>query len=145
MVAAVLCACSGGGTNGAGGGSGGGTGGGTGGGSVAGTVTADLRDVERAGEGLFSTTFGTFPARTPDWGRAAMVQTILKTVWGRTKSANPTYPSAQVAAVDKAIVDLDAAITAMDQKKATFAANAVGLAMPELFDFFHPDAPFGVR
>ena len=109
-----------------------------------GVVPADLRDVERAGEGLFATTFGEFPARSPNWGRATSVQGILKEVWGRTKTANPTYPAAQVTALDKAIVDLDAAIAAMDQKKATFAANAVGLAVPELFAFFHPDAPIEV-
>jgi hypothetical protein len=32
----------------------------------------------------------------------------------------------------------------MDQKKAAYAANKVGLACPELFDFYHPDSPKGV-
>ena len=110
----------------------------------AGVVPADMRDVEREGEGLVTTTFGEYPARTPDWGRAASVLDLLKQVWGRAKAATPGLPAAQVKAVDGAIAALDQALPAKDQQKAVYAANAVGLACPELFDYFHPDAPAGV-
>lgn len=109
-----------------------------------GIVPADLRDVERDGEGLVTTTFGSYPDYAPEWTRAASVLGLLKQVWNRGKAANPGLPAAQVAMVDAAIVDLDAGITAKDQKKAALAANRVGLACPELFDYFHPDAPGGV-
>ena len=39
---------------------------------------------------------------------------------------------------------LDQAIPAKDQQRAVYAANAVGLACPELFDFFRSDAPAGI-
>lgn len=109
-----------------------------------GIVPADLRDVERAGEGLVSTTFGTNGMRAPAWGRAATVAGILKQVWGRTKAACPDLAQSATAAstrVDTAIATLDAAIATQDQKKAVYAANDVGLACPDLFDYFHPDAP----
>jgi hypothetical protein len=109
-----------------------------------GTVPADLRDVERDGEGLVNTTFGAFPDRKPDWTRAGGVLSLLKQVWGRAKAATPGLPAAQVKMVDDAITALDAAIVAQDQKKAAYASNAVGLACPELFDYFHPEAPKGV-
>ncbi len=105
-----------------------------------GIVPADLRDTERAGEGLVTTTFGAYPDRTPSWTRAQSVNDILKTVWGRQKLACPGFPSAPVQAVDAAIVALDQSIAAKDQAKAVQASNAVGLAMPDLFDYFHPDA-----
>ena len=70
-----------------------------------------------------------------------MVQGILKTVWGRARAANPGFPPGPVDEVDAAIVKLDAAIAAKQQQQAAYAANAVGLAMPDLFDSFHPDAP----
>ena len=69
---------------------------------------------------------------------------LLKQVWSRGKAANPGMPAAQVKMIDDAIVALSAGIAAKDQEKAAYAANAVGLAVPELFDFFHPDAPIGV-
>ena len=106
-----------------------------------GTVPADLRDVERAGEGLVSTTFGTAMDRTPAWDRAATVNSILKQVWARGKTACPNLPATSVTMVDGAITLLDSAIAAKDQKKAAYAANSVGLACPDLFDYFHPDAP----
>jgi hypothetical protein len=109
-----------------------------------GVVPADMRDVEREGEGLVTTTFGDLPARTPDWMRAAGVLSLLKQVWARAKSATPGLPSAQVTVVDGAIATLDKAIPAHDQQTAAYAANAVGLACPELFAFFHPDSPIGV-
>ena len=112
--------------------------------TTAGIVPADLRDVERDGEGLVTTTFGSYPDHKPEWTRAGSVLGLLKQVWTRAKAANPGLPAAQVAMVDKAIVDLDAGIAAKDQKKAALAANVVGLACPELFDFFHPDAPQGI-
>jgi hypothetical protein len=115
-----------------------------GGGSAAGVVPADLRDVERDGEGLVSTTFGNYPDRTADWTRAASVLSLLQQVWVRGKAANPAMPAAQVKMVDDAIVALGAGIGAKDQEKAAYAANAVGLAVPEIFDSFHPDAPIGV-
>ena len=118
--------------------------GGDGGTTTAGIVPPDLRDVERDGEGLVTTTFGTFPDRKPDWTRAGSVLSLLKQVWGRGKSANAGLPSAQVKMLDDAIAKLDVAIAAKDQKGATYASNQVGLAVPELFDFFHPDAPPGV-
>src|SRR5258706_2823409 len=114
---------------------------GGGGKQAAGVVPADLRDVERAGEGLVTTTFGAFPDRAPSWGRARTVLSILKTVWTKAKAATPALPSVQTGRVDAAIAALDTAITAQAQKDAVIAANAVGLAVPELFDFFHPDAP----
>ena len=115
-----------------------------GGGTTVGVVPADLRDVERDGEGLVSTTFGNFPERTADWTRAASVLSLLEQVWVRGKAANPGMPAAQVKMIDDAIVALSAGIAAKDQAKAAYAANAVGLAVPELFDSFHPDAPIGV-
>lgn len=110
----------------------------------AGVVPADLRDVERDGEGLVATTFGPYPARTPDWTRAAGVLSLLEQVWTRAKSATPDLPSAQVQAIDQAIAALHQAIPAKDQQSAVYASNAIGLAVPELFDFFHPNAPIGV-
>ena len=109
-----------------------------------GVVLADLRDVERAGEGLVSTTFGEAPTRTAAWDRAGTVLGILKQVWGRTKTACPDLAVSVSGAskeVDDAIVVLDAAVAAKDQKKAVFAANRVGLACPDLFDYFHAVAP----
>jgi len=100
-----------------------------------------MRDVERAGEGLVSATFGTFPDRMPDWPRAAQVESILKTVWTNSKAATPGLPAAQVKMVDDAIAKLDAAIASHTQKDAAYASNAVGLAVPELFQHFNPDAP----
>ena len=117
---------------------------GDGGVHASGIVPPDLRDVERDGEGLFSTTFGPFPDRTPDWARAAGVLSLLKTVWARGKAANPDMPSAQVRMIDDAVAALDKAIPAKDQKSAVFASNQIGLACPELFDYFHEEAPIGV-
>ena len=110
----------------------------------AGIVPADLRDVERDGEGLVSTTFGPFPDRTPSWDRAAGVLVLLKQVWNRGKTANPNMPAAQVKMIDDAVATLDKAIVAKDQQSAAYASNAIGLAVPELFDSFRPDAPIGV-
>jgi hypothetical protein len=107
-------------------------------------VPADLRDVERDGEGLVTTTLGSFPDYKPEWARASSVLGLLKQVWSRAKTANPGLPAAQVTMVDTAISQLDAGIAAKDQQKAAQAANQVGLACPELFDYFHPDAPQGV-
>jgi len=112
--------------------------------STAGTVPADMRDVERDGEGLVVTTFGAYPDRVPDWVRAGSVLALLKQVWARSKVANPGLPAVQVKAIDDAIATLDQAIGAKDQAAAAYASNSVGLAVPELFDFFHPDAPIGV-
>jgi hypothetical protein len=109
-----------------------------------GEVPADMRDVEREGEGLVNTTFGAAPDREADWAHSTTVLMLLKQVWGRSKTTTPGLPAAQVKMVDDAIVALDAAIVAMDQKAAVYAANKVGLACPELFDYFHPDAPKGV-
>ena len=109
-----------------------------------GVVPADMRDVERDGEGLVVTTFGAFPDRVPDWSRAGSVLGLLKEVWSRSKTANPDLPAAESRSVDEAITSLDTAIAAKDQKAAAYASNQVGLAVPKLFDFFHPDAPFGV-
>ena len=109
--------------------------------SGSGVVPPDLRDVERAGEGLVSATFGAYPDRVPDWSRAAQVETILKTVWTKTKAATPDLPAAQRTQMDDAIAALDIAIPAMNQRAAAFAANEVGLAVPPLFAHFHPDAP----
>jgi hypothetical protein len=110
----------------------------------AGVVPADLRDVERDGEGLVVTTFGDYPDRSPDWQRAAAVLDLLKAVWKRSKAATPTLPSEPSAAVDQAISDLDVAISAQDQQAATYAANAIGLAVPPLFDYFHSNAPIEI-
>lgn len=109
-----------------------------------GVVPADLRDVERDGEGLVTTTFGSYPDYVPEWTRAAAVLGLLKQVWNRGKAANPGLPAPQVMMMETAIAELDVGIAAKDQKKAALAANAVGLAVPELFDYFHPDAPAGV-
>jgi hypothetical protein len=106
-----------------------------------GVVAADMRDVERDGEGLVSTTFGEAPARKAEWTRAAMVLSLLKTVWGKAKAASPGLPAMQVKMVDDAVARLDMAIPNLNQKDAVIAANEVGLAVPELFDYFHPDAP----
>src|SRR5882672_7333730 len=109
-----------------------------------GVVPADLRDVERDGEGLVRTTFGDYPDRMPDWMRAGSVLSLLKQVWTRGKGANPGLPAKQAKMVDDAIAAADSAITASDQKGAVVAANLVGLAVPELFDYFHPDAPIEI-
>src|SRR5882724_660141 len=112
--------------------------------SQAGVVPADMRDVERDGEGLVVTTFGAYPDRTPDWQRAAAVLDLLKTVWARAKAASPGLPKAPSGDVEQAIGELDTAIAAQDQKSAAYAANAVGLAVPLLFDYFHSDAPLEI-
>src|SRR5258708_13897309 len=112
--------------------------------TTAGVVPADVRDVERDGEGLVVTTFGAYPDRMPDWARAGSVLALLKQVWGRSKQANPDLPNAQTKAIDDAITALDQALAIKDQQAAAYASNAIGLAVPELFDFFHPDAPIGV-
>src|ERR1700712_5602465 len=75
-----------------------------------GIVPADMRDVERDGEGLVVTTFGAFPERTPDWQRAGSVLGLLKEVWSRSKAQNPHLPSAESLKMDRAIASLDAAI-----------------------------------
>jgi hypothetical protein len=112
--------------------------------TAGGIVPSDLRDVERDGEGLVTTTFGSYPDYKPEFARAGGVLTLLKQVWTRGKGANPGLPAAQVKQVDDAIVNLEAGIAAQDQKKAALAANVVGLSCPELFDYFHPDAPQGI-
>lgn len=109
--------------------------------SSAGVVPPDVRDVERDGEGLVSATFGSYPDRTPDWPRATTVDTLLKTVWNRAKQDYPDMPAASVTAIDSAITALDVAILATNQQAAVIAANQVGLAVPDLFASFHPDAP----
>ena len=44
-----------------------------------GVILADIRDVERAGEGLVATTFGEAATKhTADWTRAAQVLAVLK-------------------------------------------------------------------
>ncbi len=106
-----------------------------------GTVPPDLRDVERDGEGLVSAIFGAAPDHMPNWPRAQAVRTLLGQVWDRTKSGCAALPSAQVSAIDAALVQVDAAISAHDQAAGAKAANAVGLAVPELFAFFSPDIP----
>jgi hypothetical protein len=53
----------------------------------------------------------------------------------------PGLPAAEVAQVDDAIVQLHTAVPAMTQRDAAYAANAVGLAVPALFQYFKPDAP----
>ena len=117
--------------------------------AAAGVVPADLRDVERDGEGLVSTTFGAYDttaakSRQPDWTRTASVLSLLKHVWTSSKTANPGLPTVQVKMIDDAITQLDKAIIAKDQESAALASNAVGLAVPELFDYFHPDAPIEI-
>jgi hypothetical protein len=114
---------------------------GCGGDVVHGTVPPDLRDVERAGEGLVNVTFGQFPERTPDWVRAKQVEAILVTVWDKTKAATPGLPATQVMQIDAAIATLTSSIASMNQKDAAYASNAIGLAVPALYDYFHPDAP----
>ncbi len=109
-----------------------------------GVVPADMRDVERDGEGLVVTTFGAFPDRVPDWQRAGSVLGLLKEVWSRSKTANPGLPAPEARSLDEAITSLDTALAAKDQKAAAYASNQVGLAVPKLFDFFHPDSPLGV-
>src|SRR5258708_17813751 len=109
-----------------------------------GVVPADLRDVERDGEGLVRTTFGDYPDRTPDWMRASSVLSLLKQVWTGGKGANPGLPAKQAKMLDDAVAAADTAITAMDQKGAVVAASLVALAVPELFDYFHPDAPLEI-
>lgn len=117
--------------------------GGTGGGSNSmcptnGVVPPDLRDVERAGEGLVNTTFGKAPARTPDWANASSVFSILTTVWGRTKTQCPKLPAGDAKKIDDAIAKLGPALTAKDQKTAVLASNTIGLAVPSLFASFNP-------
>jgi len=109
-----------------------------------GVVPPDLRDVERAGEGLVNTTFGSYPDRTPDWQAAASVLSLLHEVWGRTKMACPDLPADQSKAIDDAVAQLDTSVPAQDQKAAATAANAVGLAVPALFAYFGPDIPIEV-
>lgn len=91
-----------------------------------------------------ATTFGTEPDYKPQWDRAAQVNGVLKQVWAKTKTQCAALPADSVKAVDAAIVALDAAIAAKDQAKGAAAANAVGVAIPPLFDWFHPDAPIEI-
>jgi hypothetical protein len=113
-------------------------------GGMHGVVPADMRDVEREGEGLVNTTFGTPPDRVAEWSHAQTVLALLKQVWGKSKAASSGLPAKQVKMVDDAIAALDTSLAAQDQKTAVYAANQVGLACPELFDFYHPDSPMGV-
>ena len=106
-----------------------------------GIVPPDLRDVERDGEGLVSTTFGSYPDRVPDWNSAGTVLTLLQTVWTRAKGEFPEMPEARVAQIDAAIASLGTAIATTNQMQAVTAANQVGLAVPDIFASFHPDAP----
>jgi hypothetical protein len=107
-----------------------------------GVILADVRDVERAGEGLVATTFGeTSTGHKADWKYAGQVLGILKQVWGRSTTACTDFPADNAKRIDDAVAALDVAIPAMNQQSAVFAANAVGLAVVELFDYFHPDAP----
>jgi hypothetical protein len=46
--------------------------------------------------------------------------------------------------MDQVVAGLDGAIAAKDQKMAATLANDVGLTVPDLFDYFHPDAPRAV-
>jgi len=69
---------------------------------------------------------------------------LLKQVWGRAKTACPGLPAASVQKMDQIVTALDAAISSHDQQTAATLANAVGLAVPDLFDYFHPDAPKAV-
>jgi len=106
-------------------------------------VPADMRDVERDGEGLVVTTFGAYPDRQPDWARASSVLTLLEQVWARSKTAAPDLPAGAVSSVDRAVSAIDAAMGS-DQEQAAYASNAVGLAVPELFAHYHPDSPIEV-
>ncbi len=110
------------------------------GGDSHGVVPPDLRDVERAGEGLVSATFGAYPDRVPDWPRASQIEVTLKGVWANSKGAT-SLPATQVAEVDAAIAMLDTAIANHVQRDAAYASNAVGLAVPELFQHYNPSAP----
>ena len=109
-----------------------------------GVVPPDLRDVERAGEGLVSTTFGSYPDRKPAWDNAGTVDGLLKQVWDRLKVQCPELPTAAAQHMDQVAAGLETAIAAKDQKTAATLANDVGLTVPELFDYFHPDAPKAV-
>jgi len=109
-----------------------------------GVVPADLRDVERSGEGLVATTFGEYPDRQAEWARATGVLSILNEVWLRTKDACPEMPPAPAKTIDDAISELETALPAKDQKAAATAANLVGLAVPELFAWFDPEIPIEV-
>ncbi len=109
-----------------------------------GVVPADLRDVERDGEGLVATTLGEYPQRTPDWTRATSILSLLDQVWSRSKTANPTLPPKAVKMVDDAITTVGAAIASMNQESAAGGANQVGLAVPDLFAVFRPDAPIEI-
>jgi hypothetical protein len=115
-----------------------------------GVILAELRDVERDAEGMVSASFGAFPARTVDaagWARARTVDGLLKQTWAGSKAKCPGMPAAAVAKVDAALASIDTALAVMgqeDQKTAVYNANAVGLAIPDLFDYFHPDAPKAV-
>jgi hypothetical protein len=106
-------------------------------------VPADLRDVERDGEGLVVTTFGAYPDRQPDWTRASAVLGLLREVWDRSKSAAPGLPADGSGQVDQAIADVDTALGA-DQERAAYAANSVGLAVPKLFGYYRPDTPIEI-
>jgi len=106
-------------------------------------VPPDLRDVERDGDRLVAMVFGAYdktPAisRRPDWAQTASVLSLLKQVWSKSKSVTPGLPPPQVNLTDRAIAELDQAVGAKDQRGAAFAANAVGLAVPTLFGYFHP-------
>ena len=153
LLAATACSSSSAGTAPAGAGGSGAGGSGAGGGSGGanpgtaacprtGIVLADIRDVERAGEGLVATTFGeAATGHKADWVRAAQVLAVLKQVWAKSTAACLDFPADNTKAINDAIAALDTAVAGKDQKSAAIAANAVGLAVVELFDYFHPDAP----
>jgi hypothetical protein len=110
----------------------------------AGIVPSDLRDVERDAEGLVATTFGQYGTRVPDWTRAASLLSLLKQVWRRGEASHPGIPEPASKAIDDALTTLDAAIAAGSQEDAAYASNAIGLAVPDGFAYFHPDAPLGI-
>jgi hypothetical protein len=97
-----------------------------------------MRNVERDGEGLVTTTFGDFPGREPQWPRAALVLGLLETVWTRSKPATPGLPAAQSKMVEDAIARLRTTIPAKNQKDAVIASNAIGLAVSSGLALFCP-------
>jgi len=109
-----------------------------------GVVTPTLRDVERDAEGISYAAFGEYPAREPNWARAADVRKLLGTVWDSAKAECPGLPKDAVASVDAALQTLDTAIPKQQQDVAARAGNDIHMQMGPIFQYFHPIVPLEI-
>jgi hypothetical protein len=130
-----------GGTSGAGGTGGTSGAGGADSGSSITTIPSEVRDIEQVGEALVGASFGDFPDRKPDWARVTTLIASLKTRWTKAKTNVPGLSSSPTAQIEGAIVALDAAAPAQNQKATIDAALQIVAAVSDLIDMFHPSVP----